>query len=333
MPPKIALVLCAAMVVGGSFEGSRSGVNLADLDPSIRPQDDLFRHVNGRWLTSTDIPAEKVSYDTFSQLGDKVEADLRTIVEEVAATPNKRNGSSAQQIGDLYASLMDEQRIEALGAAPIRPQLDRIYALRTPADFAAETGRLSAHGTGGPFGGNVALDAESGELVVHLTQSGILLPDRDYYLDSSARYASIRKQYQDYLAHIFTLIGRQNAAAEAEAVLALETELARAQWTQADSRDPLKVANRFVFADLGRSFPGFDWRRWAEPQGIHQLRLIVLAQPSFFKRFAELIVATPLDTWKAWLAARYITASAPFISNAFSDARFEFFGRVLSGQA
>ena len=176
MPPRIALVLCVAMVAGGSFEGSRSGVNLADLDPSIRPQDDLFRHVNSRWLTSTNIPAEKVSYDTFSQLGDKVEADLRAIVEEVAATPNKRNGSSAQQIGDLYASLMDEPRIEALGAAPIRPQLDRIYELGTPADFAAEAGRLSATGVGGPFGGSVALDAESGELVVHLTQSGIPLP-------------------------------------------------------------------------------------------------------------------------------------------------------------
>ena len=332
MGTRIALLLCAAIAVGGTLGEVRSGVNVADLDPSIRPQDDLFRHVNGRWLRSTEIPAEKVSYDTFGQLGDKVEADLRAIVEELAAAPNKRNGSPAQQIGDLYASLMDEQRIEALGTAPIRPQLDRIYALGTAADFAAEAGRLSAHGVGGPFGGNVAMDPESGELVVHLTQSGILLPDRDYYLDGSARYASIRKQYQDYLTHIFTLTGRDKAAAEAQAVIALETELARAQWNQADSRDPLKISNRFLFSDLNRSFPGFDWRRWAEPQGIHQLRLIVLAQPSFFKRFAELIVATPLDTWKSWLAARYITASAPFISNAFSEARFDFFGRVLSGQ-
>ena len=320
------------MALGGSLQERRSGVNLADLDPSIRPQDDLFRHVNGRWLASVDVPAEKVTYDTFSQLGDKVEADLRAIVEEVAAAPHKRNGSPAQQIGDLYASLMDEQRIEALGTAPIRPQLDRIYALKTAAEFAAEAGKLSANGVGGPFGGNVAVDPESGELVVHLTQSGILLPDRDYYLDNSARYASIRKQYQDYLTHIFTLTGRENAAAEAQAVIALETELARAQWSQSDSRDPLKIANRYLFTDLGRTFPGFDWRRWAEPQGIHQLRLIVLAQPSFFKRFAELMAATPLDTWRAWLAARYITASAPFISNAFSDARFDFFGRVLSGQ-
>jgi predicted metalloendopeptidase len=332
MVARIALVLCAAMAIGGALGELRSGVNLSDLDPSIRPQDDLFRHVNGRWVTSTEIPAEKVSYDTFGQLGDKVEADLRAIIEELAAAPQKRHGSPAQQIGDLYASLMDEQRIEALGTTPIRPQLDRIYALATAADFAAEAGRLSAHGVGGPFGGNVAVDPESGELVVHLTQSGILLPDRDYYLDGSARYVSIRTQYQDYLTHIFKLTGRGQAAAEAQRVIALETELARAQWTQADSRDPLKIANRFLFTDLNRTFPGFDWRRWAEPQGIHQLRLIVLAQPSFFKRFAELIVSTPLDTWKAWLAARYITASAPFISNAFSDARFDFFGRVLSGQ-
>jgi len=329
---RIVLVFSVATAVSVTVQQPRSGVSLADLDPSIRPQDDLFRHVNGRWLAAAEIPAEKVSYDTFSQLGDKVEGDLRAIVEEVAGTPNKRNGSSAQQIGDLYASLMDEQRIEALGTAPIRPQLDRIYALKSAADFAAEAGRLSATGVGGPFGGNVAVDPESGELVVHLTQSGILLPDRDYYLDDSPRYASIRTHYQEYLTHVFKLTGRENAAAEAQAVIALETELARAQWSQADSRDPLKISNRFLFTDLGRNFPGFDWRRWAEPQGIHQLRLIVLAQPSFFKRFAELMAATPLDTWKAWLAARYITASAPFVSNAFAEARFDFFGRVLSGQ-
>ena len=122
MPSKMVLALCAAIALGGTLGEVRSGVNLADLDPAIRPQDDLFRHVNGRWLTSTDIPGEKVSYDTFSQLGDKVEADLRAIIEELAATPNKRDGSPAQQIGDLYASLMDEARIEALGTAPIRPR-------------------------------------------------------------------------------------------------------------------------------------------------------------------------------------------------------------------
>lgn len=324
------LVLCAP--AAQTPRTPTAGVNRAEFDTSVRPQDDLFRYVNGRWLASAEMPPEKVNYDTFIALGDKVEADLRSIVEELAAAPGKRNGSPAQQMGDLYLSLMDEKRIEALGIEPIRQQLERIFAIESAAAFATEAGKLAADGVGGPFGGTVAVDPETGELVAHLSQSGILLPDRDYYLTETPRYVTIRGQYLDYLTHIFELAGRRNAAADAEAVLALEAELARAQWGQAESRDALKTSNRFFFADLHRQFPGFDWRRWAEPQGIHQLRVIVLAQPSFFKRFAELAQSKPLDAWKAWLAARFLTASAPFITSAFADARFEFFGRVLSGQ-
>jgi predicted metalloendopeptidase len=325
-----AAVLCSPAAT--ARQNSTAGVHPAEFDTAVRPQDDLFRYVNGRWLATTEIPAEKVNYDTFVEIGDKVEADLRTIIEEVASAPNRRTGSPAQQIGDLYASLMDEARIEALGTEPIRPQLEQISAIVNSAAFAAEAGKLAAQGVGGPFGGTVAVDPESGELVVHLSQSGILLPDREYYLTDTPRYVQIRQLYLEYLTGIFTLAGRANASSDAAAVIALETELARAQWGQAESRDPLKTSNRFPFADLNRQFPGFDWRRWAEPQGIHHLRLIVLAQPSFFKRFAELAATAPLEAWKAWLAARYITASAPFISTAFADARFEFFGRVLSGQ-
>jgi predicted metalloendopeptidase len=278
------------------------------------------------------MPPEKVSFDTFVELSDRVEADLRTIIEEIAARPGKRTGSSPQQIGDLYLSLMDEARIEALGDTPIRPELNRIYGLPSAVEFAAEAGRLSAFGVGGPFGGTLAIEPDSGELVVQLTQSGILLPDRDYYLTDSPKYVAARREYVEYLTRIFKLVGRERAAAEARAVLELERELARAQWSQTDSRDPLKIANRFAFSELPHTLPGFDWVAWARPQGIHKLRYIVLAQPSFFKRFAELTASVPLDTWKAWLAARYITASAPFVSTAFSDARFDFFGRVLSGQ-
>lgn len=301
-------------------------------DPGRRPQDDLFGHVNGRWLASTEIPAEKVTYGTMIELGDKVEADLRAIIEETTADGRAQRGSIAQQVGDLYSSLMDEARVESLGFTPIASDLDRIYAVRTASEFAAAAGRISAIGGGGPFDGTVDTDGETGELVVRLAQSGILLPDRDYYLVETPQYRRIRAAYVAYLARIFTLVKHADAMREAEGVLALETELARAQWSQSEGRDPLKTANRVAFSDLPRVFPGFEWREWAKPQGIDRLKTVVVAQPSFFKRFAELAASMPLDTWKAWLAARYITSSAPFISRAFSDARFEFFGTELSGQ-
>ena len=228
---KLACMSVAAALLAGParayLQEPGPATTLQELDRTVRPQDDLFRHVNGRWLASMEVPAEKVNYDTFSELGDRVEADLRAIIEEVAAVQNKRQGSSAQQIGDLYASLMDEARIESIGITPVRAQLDKIESIRTPREFAEEAGRLSAIGVGGPFGGNVAVEPTTGELIVHLSQSGILLPDRDYYLTDNPRYIDARGQYVDYLARIFALAGRANVAAEARAVLALETELAR----------------------------------------------------------------------------------------------------------
>ncbi len=135
-----------------------------------------------------------------------------------------------------------------------------------------------------------------------------------------------------YLARIFTLIGRPRPAEDAAALVALETKLADAQWTRAESRDPLKTNNSFTLKELQATMPGFDWQAWARPQGVDKIRALIVAQPSFFQRFAELIQTEPLDSWKAWLAARYVTASAPFLSNDFATARFEFFGTLLTGQ-
>ena len=328
------VILCAALAAGTAAPDPQAAPAPAQrlVDRSIRPQDDLFGHVNGLWLASAAMPAERVTFGTFDELTDRVEADVRAIVDAIASGPEPRRGSVEQKIDDLYASLMDEARIEALGIAPIRPGLERIDAASTPSEFAAESGRIAAAGGGGPFDGTVDAESATGEIVVRLSQSGILLPDRDYYLVESPAYDRARAGYVDYLTRIFTLAGRENAAGAARAVLALETELAGAQWSMSDARDVRDTANRFALADLDRMFPGFDWRAWAKPQGIDRVRTVVLAQPSFFKRFAELAATTPLETWKAWLAARYVTQSAPFISRAFADARFDFFGRDLSGQ-
>jgi putative endopeptidase len=330
---EVAALLCAAALAASAQPELKSGLDLSTLDRSIRPQDDLYRFANGGWLARTEIPLDRVSYTAFIELLDKAESDIRAIVEEAAAAPDRRKGSAAQQIGDLYASMMNRDRIEELGATPIRPQLDTIEAIGTPTELAAEAGYLSSVAGGGPFAGFVAEDARSpGQLVVHLSQGGTLLPDRDYYLKDDARFVEIRARYEEYLARLFTLAGRAAPAKDARAVLALETELARAQWSPAESRDPAKTYNRLTLAQMSSEMPGFDWQAWARPQGIHRVRHLVVSQPSFFKTFAALVPATPLSTWKAWLAGRHITAAAPYLSEAFASARFDFFGRLLTGQ-
>jgi putative endopeptidase len=337
---KPLLLFAAVAVIGilGPAAGApqpsalHSGIDLTAIDRSARPQDDLYRFANGRWLDATAIPADRVWYGTFVEMADRADADVREIIERAAIAPDRRSGSPSQQIADLYTSVMDAARLEALGDTPIRAELTRIDAIATPRDLAAEMGRLSAIGTGGAFAGTVGVDAR-GEPTVQLEQAGTLLPDRDYYLSDDAAHADVRAKYVRYLATIFRLTHRARPDDDARAVVALESKLAEIQVPPADARDPAKTAERFTLDGLSREMRGFDWRAWAAPQGIDRVPSVILLQPSFFKSFAMLAGRTPMDAWRAWLAARYITASAPYLSAAFVDARFAFFGVVLSGQA
>lgn len=330
----VPVVAIAAIVVAlPHAQTLKSGLDVAGFDRSVAPQDDLYRYVNGGWLARVAMPADRVSYGAFAEIADRTELDLRAIVEALAARPGRQRGSSAQQIVDLYASVMDEARLEALGVSAIEPELHRIDAIRSARDVATEAGYLSSIAAGGPFGGTVGIDPlNPGAPVARVTQGGILLPDRDYYLSDDPAIAAVREKYQRYLARIFELTGRANAADDSRAVLALETALARAMWTEAESRNVGATYTRFTLHQLASDMPGFDWAAWARPQGLDRSPAVILAQPSFFKAFAALVAQVPLDTWKAWLLSRYVTAAAPYLSRPFDDARFDFFGTVLTGQ-
>ena len=319
----LALTTC---LVAAAQPAVKSGLDVSSFDPSVRPQDDIYRFVNGRWLESAVIPADRVTYGTFIELADRAEQDVRQIIERLG------RGGTEQQIRDLYASMLDEGRIEALGAAPIQPELDRIAAIDSPMALARQIGHLSAMNAGGPFAASAGLDANNPDgLIVTITQGGTLLPERDYYFKSDEATRAIREKYLAYLTHIFTLAGWRSDAAKVRAVLDLETTLARAQQPHAESRirPPRKPMN---LRDAEREMPGFVWTEWARPQGLDHATTIVFEQPEFFRAFAATVTVVPLETWKSWLAARYITASSIYVSRAFADARFEFFGRVLSGQ-
>ena len=324
-----------AALAGGipRAQSPRSGLDVAGFDRSVLPQDDLYRYVNGGWLSRVVMPADRVSYGAFAELSDQTELDLRKIIEEVSARPNRPRGSTAQQIADLYASVMDETRLEQLGASAIQPELRRIDAIRSARDVATEAGYLASIAAGGPFGGSVGIDPlNPGAPVVRINQGGTLLPDREYYLKDDAALAAVRDKYQQYLARIFELAGRAAPADDARAVLALETALARIQWTEADTRNSNATYTRFTLRQLAAEMPGFDWAAWAKPQGIDQSPAVILAQPSFFKAFAAMVPDVPVSTWQAWLVARYVTAAAPYLSAPFDLARFDFFGAVVTGQ-
>jgi putative endopeptidase len=328
-----ATVLALVLVAMPRAQSPRAGVDVAGFNRRVAPQDDLYRHVNGGWLSRVAMPGDRVSYGAFSEIADRTDLDLRAIIEEVSARPNRPRGSAAQQIADLYASVMDEARLEQLGTAPIEPELRRIDAIATPRDVAVEAGYLSSIAAGGPFGGAAGIDPlNPGAPVVRVLQGGTLLPDRDYYLTDDPALAGIRSRYQQYLERIFTLTRRAAPADDARAVLALETALARVQWTEAENRNINATYSRFTLKQLAAEMPGFDWAAWAKPQGIDRSPAVILAQPSFFKAFAAMVPRVPLGTWQAWLVSRYVTAAAPYLSEPFDHARFDFFGAVLTGQ-
>jgi putative endopeptidase len=311
----------------------KSGLDPTAFDKSVRAQDDLFRHVNGGWLAKTEIPAERAVYGTFVQLDERAEAHLYALIEELAGDRNRKPGSTAQQVGDLYTSFMNETRLNQAGAAPLKPRLAEVDAVTNAQQLAALLGKLSVIGLPGPVGGFIEADAgDPTKMALYLFQGGTALPDRDYYLKDDAKFADVRTKYVEYLTKVFTLAGRPNAAADAKAVMALETELAKVQWTQVESRDAVKTYNKYPVHKVVAEMPGFDWAAWAKPQGIDRTSDWVIGQPSFFKAFAELVPKTPIDTWKAWVAAQVISMHAPFLGAEFADARFEFFNKTLSGQ-
>jgi putative endopeptidase len=325
--------LLATAALAAQQPALKSGIDLGNIDAAVRPQDDFYRHIDGKWLERTQIPADRSAYGAFTELADKAEVNLRAIIEGAAADSARAPGSVSQQVGDLFKSFMDEAGVEQRGATPIRAQLQKIDAITSLDGIATESGALSMISAIGPIGGFITTDAKDPTTtMLHLVQGGTALPDRDYYLQNDPNFVQARTKYEQYLQTMFTLAGRPNAAADAKAVLAFETELARIQWTRVESRDANRIYNKFAFADLAREMPGFNWAAWARAQGLDRVTHVIVAQPSFFKSFGTLAPSTPLPTLKAWLTAQYLTASAPFLSKPFVDAAFDFFSRTLSGQ-
>ncbi|HZT55288.1 MAG TPA: M13-type metalloendopeptidase, partial [Burkholderiaceae bacterium] len=333
----LALAATLLVAAGASAQNAPpptlgSGIDRSLIDPSVRPQDDLYAHANGRWLKSAVFPPDKAYIGAAEQMHEATQAQLRELVEEAG---RRRGDREAVKIGDFYASFMDEAAIEKLGLAPLAAELALVDAVADTRQFAALMPRLARLGAGMPIGMSVGQDdRDATRYVPSLVQSGLGLPNRDYYLKTDdAKFAGVRAKYVEYLAKLLTLAGdKVGAGTAARAVLALETELARVQWSAVENRDPIKAYNRIELAALPALAPGLDW-----PAYLDSARLVgktpdvLVRQPSYLTGMAALLDATPLATWKAYARVRLVGAYAPFLSKAFVDTRFAFAGTVLSG--
>lgn len=306
----------------------RSGIDLSYLDPDARPQDDLFGHVNGRWLTDYDIPADRATDGAFRLLADRAEEQVRDLITNAAGAPN----TDAQRIGDLYASFMGTERVAAVGLAPLLAELALISDAADPAALAAVLGALQRTGVGGGAGAYVDTDSkDSTRYLLHFTQSGLGLPDESYY--RAPAHAAVLAAYPQHIARMLGLVLGGDQAETAARIVALETKLAAAHWDVVKRRDADLSYNLRRFADLADEAPGFDWAGWLAAVGAPAdvVAEVVVRQPDFLVAFAALWASEPLEDWKAWLSWRLISGRAPILTDDLVAENFDFYGRTLSG--
>ena len=315
-----------------SVQPVKPGLHLDEYDHSVRPQDDLFRFTNGKWLRDFEIPSDQATYGSFMVLRDLSEERVREILDEAAANPQP---GVSQKIGDMYGSFLDEARANELGAAPIQGDLHKIAAIDSLEEATKVLGELSAQGAGGIFGMYIDNDPGNPErYLVNIYHGGLGLPDEAYYREE--KHAEIRDAYVPYIANMLELAGWSQADADADArkIYAFEDELAKHHWNVVDSRDAEKVYNLHNFEQLQSLSKTFNWSTWLEGAGLgsHILDEAVVMMPSFVEGIESVYNEGNLETVKLWLAFHLINDMAPYLSEGFVNTRFEFYGRKLTGQ-
>jgi len=305
------------------------GFDLTTMEKSVKPGDDFFRYTNGQWLDTFEIPADRSRYGAFDQLAETAEQDVHVIIDELAAS-NPAPGSVEQRVGDFYRSWMDEEKIAALGTEPLTAPLAEIDAVASHDDLMQQFGASSRSA---PLNFSMEADpADTTRYIMFVSQSGLGLPNRDYYLRDDERFAGYRKAYHDYIAKLFELAGIDGGEAKADAILALETKLAQAHWTPERSRDIEQTYNPMSLAEIKKLAPGFGWDPLLAEAGLGGSENFVIEQTTAITDAGALTKSVPLATWKDYLKYHFISSSAGYLPKPFDEASFEMFGKTLSGQ-
>jgi putative endopeptidase len=325
-------VACAAAAPAGD-KALRSGIDRANFDDAVKPGDDFFQYVNGNWIRRNPMPAEFSRWGSFSQLHDDNLLALKEIVEGLAKQTGPLD-ENRRKIRDLYATAMDEAKLDKLGAAPLREELDRIAKLETRDDLVAEIGHLHDAGVGSLFGTFVGQDEkQSTRYTVYLHQGGLSLPEREYYLGTSDYYKQLRRQYVEHVTTMLGLLGdpSDKAAAAADTVLAIETKLAEASRTPVQLRDREANYNKYTLADLAKLMPNLKWDLYCKTAGIDKLTDVIVGQPDFFTRTNELLASIPAKEWRDYLRWHLIHSTAAYLSDPFERENFRFYSETLRG--
>ncbi len=329
----VILPLLVAVAVhdgASSAEELGSGIATENFDTRVRPQDNLFNHVNGQWLQRTEIPSDESNYGSFTKLSDEAIENIHTIMQEAAAADAPTG--NVQRIGDFYRSYMDTDTIEQVGVTPLAAEFEAIDALASTDEVIRHFGYLQTVGIGGPIAFYVGVDAKSSkEHLPAVFQSGTSLPDRDYYFVDTEQYIEARQALRDYITTLFQLAELPGGEQAAGAIMELETKLALFQWPRIKLRDANLRYNKYAVSDLPQLTPTMPWQAFLTAAGANDLEQLNVATPSFFQALETIVATTDLDTWKQYMRFRVLDATAPALPQAFVDASFELYQNKLAG--
>ena len=310
---------------------SNDALDLTAFDKTVRPQDDLYQYVNGTWLSKTDIPADKSNYGAFTKLADLSEARCRKMIEELSKEQHP-DGSDAQKVGDFYKSFMDLKTVDELGIEPLQKELDAIEALDSKESMIDHMAYLMSIGVDVPLSVYVSQDAKNSTVyAVHMTQSGMTLPDRDYYRKHDKKSLNAQLALIEFVETVFEESQIENAENSAVAIIEIEAQLAKASWPRVRIRNAKERYNKFTIEQLAAYFPGKDVAAWLKLLNIDTPEYVIVNTPSFFTEFKTIVEETELVDWKAYLKFKLINAYEPYLSKQFVDAGFELFKKELAG--
>ena len=309
----------------------RSGIDLTAMDTSVKPGDDFFSYVNGKWVAETEIPADKGRFGVFDQLRDESQDAVKVIIE-ASANGDFEKGTDEQKVGDMYKSFLDWDARNARGMAPLQPELDRINSISDYDDLAVYFAETVKRNLDAPFGlGQVADFKDPNYYMIYAGQSGLGLPDRDYYLKDDEKSEELRQQYVAHIEKMYDLAGLENGADAAATVMALETRLAQENMTKEDSRNWTANYNKVAIEDLPSVMPNFNWDGYINEMGVQDVDSIVIFTTDYMKALDGIIVDTDLDTWKTYLTWATLNNTASRLTRDLDKQNFEFYGKTMSG--
>lgn len=322
------------LVLSVSIASAQVAFDPANMDPATKPCENFFQYANGTWLKNNPIPAQYATWGSFIELVEDNNLKLKTILEEAAADTAAPEGSVRKKIGDFYASGMDIDAVNQAGATPLQPEFDRIAALSSTEQLPALLAHLHDIGVGAGFAFFADQDSkESSRVIAQFYQDGLGLPDRDYYTKDDDASKKIREQYVEHVTKMFALLGDSPDAAQSHAglVMKFETALAEASMTKVQQRDPQAVYHKMTLAEVSALTPHFDQKSYLAGRGLGDPGDFCVGQPDFLKKFDDLVVGVPVETWRTYLRWHLLNENAGEISDPFVNENFRFYGTILNG--